>query len=47
MMSLPVMVVFSARHGDAWLVKIRVAAPADLGDLLTAADYETYIAAEK
>jgi glycine cleavage system H protein len=34
-------------HGEAWLVKIRVAAPADLGDLLTAADYETYIAAEK
>jgi len=34
-------------HGEAWLVKIRVAPPADLGDLLTAADYETYIAAEK
>ncbi len=34
-------------HGEAWLVKIRLSAPAEEGDLLSAADYESYIAAEK
>ncbi len=34
-------------HGDAWLVKIRVSAPAEMDSLLTAAQYESYIAAEK
>ncbi len=34
-------------HGEAWLVKIRVTAAGDLGDLLSAAEYESYIAAEK
>ncbi len=34
-------------HGDAWLVKIRLTAPGDVTDLLSAAEYETYIAAEK
>jgi glycine cleavage system H protein len=34
-------------HGEAWLVKIRVSAPEEVGGLLTAAEYETYIAAEK
>ena len=34
-------------HGEAWLVKIRVSAPGDATDLLSAADYESYIAAEK
>jgi glycine cleavage system H protein len=34
-------------HGDAWLVKIRLSAPAEAGELLTAAAYETYIASEK
>jgi glycine cleavage system H protein len=34
-------------HGEAWLAKIRVSAPGDVSDLLSAAEYESYIAAEK
>ncbi len=34
-------------HGAAWLVKIRLSAPGDVSDLLSAADYQSYIAAEK
>ncbi|HXN45642.1 MAG TPA: glycine cleavage system protein GcvH [Bryobacteraceae bacterium] len=34
-------------HGAAWLVKIRLSAPGDVSDLMSAADYEAYIAAEK
>ncbi len=34
-------------HGEAWLIKVRVSDPAEVSDLLTAADYESYIAAEK
>jgi glycine cleavage system H protein len=34
-------------HGEAWLVKIRLSAPAEAGELMTAAAYETYIASEK
>jgi glycine cleavage system H protein len=34
-------------HGEAWLVKIRLSNPAELADLLSAADYQTYIGAEK
>jgi glycine cleavage system H protein len=34
-------------HGAGWLVKIRLSAPAQAGSLLTAADYEAYIGAEK
>ena len=34
-------------HGDAWLVKIRLRSPEDLGELLSAAEYEAYIGAEK
>ncbi len=34
-------------HGDAWLVKIRLSAPGELEDLMTAADYESFIGAEK
>lgn len=30
-------------HGVAWLVKIRLANPAETGDLLSAADYAAYI----
>lgn len=30
-------------HGAAWLVKIRLANPAETGDLLSAADYAAYI----
>jgi glycine cleavage system H protein len=33
-------------HGTAWLVKIRVSAPAEAEKLLSAADYQSYIAAE-
>ena len=34
-------------HGAAWLVKLRLSAPAELQGLMTAAEYETYIGAEK
>ena len=34
-------------HGDAWLVKIRLSAPGEAGNLMSAADYEAYIGAEK
>jgi glycine cleavage system H protein len=34
-------------HGEAWLVKIRMTAPRELDPLMAAADYESYIAAEK
>ena len=34
-------------HGDAWLVKIRLRSPEDLVELLSAAEYEAYIGAEK
>jgi len=34
-------------HGSAWLIKIRLDAPAEALNLLSAADYQTYIGAEK
>ena len=34
-------------HGAGWLVKIRLSAPADLESLMSAAEYESYIGAEK
>jgi len=34
-------------HGAAWLVKIRLSAPAEVSALMTAADYQAYIGAEK
>jgi glycine cleavage system H protein len=34
-------------HGEAWLVKIRLSAPAEIDGLLSAADYQSYIGAEK
>jgi glycine cleavage system H protein len=34
-------------HGVAWLVKIKLSSPADAANLMTAADYQTYIGAEK
>jgi len=34
-------------HGEAWLVKIKLSAPAEIDGLMTAADYQTYIGAEK
>jgi len=32
-------------HGDAWLVKVKTSAPAD--GLMSAADYQSYVGAEK
>ena len=34
-------------HGAAWLVKIKMSAPAEIQSLLSAADYQSYIGAEK
>jgi glycine cleavage system H protein len=34
-------------HGAAWLVKIRLSAPAEVSNLMTAADYQSYVGAEK
>ena len=34
-------------HGEAWLVKIRLLSPEDLAELMSAADYEAYVGAEK
>ncbi|HXS95685.1 MAG TPA: glycine cleavage system protein GcvH [Candidatus Limnocylindrales bacterium] len=34
-------------HGAAWLVKVKLASPADVQNLMSAADYQTYIGAEK
>jgi glycine cleavage system H protein len=34
-------------HGAAWLVKVRLSSPAELDGLMSAADYEAYIGAEK
>lgn len=33
-------------HGLAWLVKIRLSAPGEVSQLLTAADYQTHVGAE-
>lgn len=30
-------------HGDAWLVKIRLSAPSELENLMTAAEYQAYL----
>jgi glycine cleavage system H protein len=34
-------------HGAAWLVKLKLSAPAEVAGLMTAADYQAYIGAEK
>ena len=34
-------------HGGAWLVKIRLTNPAEVENLMSAADYQSYIGAEK
>ena len=34
-------------HGEAWLVKIRLRSPDDLVELMSSAEYEAYIGAEK
>jgi glycine cleavage system H protein len=34
-------------HGAAWLVKVKLSAPAEAEGLMTAAEYQTYMGAEK
>ena len=34
-------------HGAAWLVKIKLSNPGEFQNLITAAEYQTYIGAEK
>jgi glycine cleavage system H protein len=34
-------------HGEAWLVKVKMSVPAEVGGLMSAADYQAYIGAEK
>ena len=34
-------------HGAAWLVKVRLSAPEQISNLMSAADYQSYIGAEK
>jgi len=34
-------------YGEAWLLKIRLSNPAEIENLLSAADYQSYIGAEK
>jgi glycine cleavage system H protein len=34
-------------HGDGWLVKVRLSIPAEIQGLLSAADYEKYVAEEE
>jgi glycine cleavage system H protein len=33
-------------HGGAWLIKVRVASDAEFKNLMSAADYQTYVGAE-
>jgi glycine cleavage system H protein len=33
-------------HGDAWLVKIKLSAPGEIRQLLSAEDYQNYVGAE-
>jgi glycine cleavage system H protein len=34
-------------HGDAWLVKIKLSAPSEIQQLLSAEDYQNYVGAEE
>jgi glycine cleavage system H protein len=34
-------------HGDGWLIKIRLSAPDEIAGLLSAADYQKYVAEEE
>ena len=34
-------------HGAAWLVKIRLSAPGEVQNLMSASEYQTYVGAEK
>ncbi len=33
-------------HGEAWLVKVRLSAPGDIVNLMSASEYQTYVGAE-
>ncbi len=33
-------------HGEAWLAKLKLTAPEEMNDLITAADYQSYVGAE-
>jgi glycine cleavage system H protein len=33
-------------HGEAWLVKVKLSAPEEIKQLMSAADYQTYVEAE-
>jgi glycine cleavage system H protein len=33
-------------HGEAWLIRVKLASPDEVNDLMSAADYEQYVAAE-
>jgi glycine cleavage system H protein len=33
-------------HGVAWIIKVKVSDPSQIGNLLTLADYQTYVGAE-
>jgi glycine cleavage system H protein len=33
-------------HGEAWLVKVKLTTPAEINDLMTSADYQTYVGSE-
>jgi glycine cleavage system H protein len=33
-------------HGDGWLIRVRLSAPDEAGELMGAADYEKYVGAE-
>ncbi|MBV9081080.1 MAG: glycine cleavage system protein GcvH [Acidobacteriaceae bacterium] len=33
-------------HGDAWLAKIKLSAPSEIEDLMSAGDYQEYVGAE-
>jgi glycine cleavage system H protein len=34
-------------HGDAWLVKVKLSDPSQVQNLMSAADYQSYVGAEK
>ena len=33
-------------HGDAWLIKVKLAAPNEINELMSAPDYQKYVGAE-
>jgi glycine cleavage system H protein len=34
-------------HGEGWLIRIKLSAPAEIGNLMNAADYQAYVGAEE